>query len=167
MGQLARLRGQITGAKRRCGEAAVALRTDGRTFTPFCFGELAHADALAGDGESSRERLAEAERQRAPGFGLFNYWIDLARPWVLACGGDVAAAVDHALDTASRAHDAGLVGFEIIAAHDALRLGAAERATDRLQAAAARAEGPYPAVCAEHAAAARPPAVALAGANRE
>lgn len=153
MAQVARVRGRVTEATRRSREALVALGSTAPTFRPCCLGELAHAEALAGDVLTSRRDLAEAEEQPSPGFGIFDYWVDFARTWVLACGGDVPAAVAQTMETADRAHEAGLTAFAVIAAHDAVRLGAADVAADRLLDATGRAEGPYPATCAAHLAA--------------
>lgn len=155
-GHLARARGRIREAHRWCREALVALEQDSTVaaFAPACLGDLAHAAAIGADPLGATKTLAEARRRRMPAVALFNNWIDIAQPWVIAASGDLPRAVEHAISTADRTGDAGLCGFQVISLHDAARLGAADAVADRLQRAAESAEGPLPRLCAEHARAA-------------
>lgn len=155
-GQTARYRGRVATAHRRCREAVALLRQPGTAFgfLPACLGELAHTAALDGDPVRAVAALEEAEAARSPSMELFNSWIDVARPWVRAVDGDLPGAVAAALDGAARAQDAGLVGFEVVSLHDAVRLGAADDVVVPLRAAARSAEGPFAPLCADHARAA-------------
>lgn len=100
--------------------------------------ELAHTADLDDDPVQAVTALAEAEAARSPSMELFNSWIDVAPPWVRAVDGDLPGAVAAALDGAARAQDAGLVGFEVVSLHDAVRLGAADDVVVPLRAAASQ-----------------------------
>lgn len=154
LAQAARCRGRLLDARRRAGEAVALMRRRPNAamgFAPPALGELAHALALTGESADAARVLSEADRVRSPSMGYFNYLIDLARPWVLACAGDRAQAVHHALLTAERARAGGLVAYEVLALHDAVRLGSAGAAAAPLRRAADAAEGDFAQLCAEHA----------------
>lgn len=137
--QVARLRGRVRTAARWAREG---LRFSGdwgnsghRQHAPFrhhVLGELAHAEALAGRAGAALAALHEADHRRPPSEALLQPWVELARPWVAAATGDLAGAGQLAAAAAeyARAHHA--ASFEAFALHDAVRLGAAETAVDRL-----------------------------------
>jgi DNA-binding CsgD family transcriptional regulator len=102
-------------------------------FRGYVVGELAHAQALAGNTEAAAAALGEADRMRSPAEALLQPWVELARPWVAASTGDTGEGVRLAIDAARFARDQDAPGFEAFALHDAARLGAADLVADRLQ----------------------------------
>ncbi|MGV9382945.1 LuxR C-terminal-related transcriptional regulator [Nonomuraea sp. NPDC003707] len=149
-GRVARLQGRPAEAVRLCRQAAVRLR--GRTLHGgLCLAELAHAYALTGDVAAVR-----ATTELAGELGLrvghqVEFAFRLARPWALAADGDLAGAVEAALETADAAGE--LRAYELYALHDAVRLGASGLVADRLARLAASVEGDLAPILARHAAA--------------
>ncbi|MCX2185789.1 LuxR C-terminal-related transcriptional regulator [Streptomyces sp. SKN60] len=130
--------------------------------------EVAITAALAGDADTAVAALESAE-QSAP-LVVLGFGADLARPWVAAARGEPGRAAEFALDGARRMREAGAYSQEVVALHDAVRLGAAgsvagpaagsaarSRAgsvADRLAELAGTCQGEFVAVAAAHAAAA-------------
>jgi DNA-binding CsgD family transcriptional regulator len=153
-GQICRMRGQVGAAIRWCRDAVAGYGDNPAGFPGLCFGELAHALALAGDVPAAEEALAEAERRARRTYLAPDFPAVLARPWVAAARGDVDRAVELASEAAARARALGLTAFEMFALHDAVRLGAADRPADRLAVLAGQADGALAPLFARHAAAA-------------
>ncbi|MEV0406082.1 LuxR C-terminal-related transcriptional regulator [Actinoallomurus sp. NPDC050550] len=151
-GQISRMRGDVGAAARWCRDAVARFGDAPAGFAGLCFGELAHATALAGDVPAAEEALAEAERRTLPTYLAPDFPAVLARPWIPAARGDVGQAVEVALYGAARARSLGLTAFEMFALHDVVRLGAADRAADRLAAVAGQADGALAPLFARHAA---------------
>lgn len=137
--QVARLRGRVRTAARWAREgrrlSGNQSQSGNRRHVPFrhhVLGELAHAEALAGRGVAALAAVHEADDRPPPSEVLLQPWVELARPWVAVAAGDQAGAVRLAAAAAeyARAHHA--AGFEAFALHDAVRLGAARTAVDRL-----------------------------------
>jgi DNA-binding CsgD family transcriptional regulator len=76
---------------------------------------------------------------------------DLARPWVLAAGGRFTSAAREAVDVGRRAGERGLLGLEVLACHDAVRLGGAPQVADRLEELVALCQGALVRVAARQA----------------
>ncbi|MBC6462225.1 helix-turn-helix transcriptional regulator [Actinomadura sp. HBU206391] len=175
-GQISRLRGSIGDALAWSRDGAGRLPAGPVGFAGLCLGELAHAAALTGDVVEARRALDAADERTLPAFRAIDFTVELARPWVLAAGGDLTGAVAAALAAADRAAEHGLRGYEMYALHDAVRLGAAVRTADgvaetiadRLDRLADEMDGPLPPVLARHAAAAlvRDPAALSAAAKQ-
>ncbi|WP_188190405.1 hypothetical protein [Nonomuraea sp. SYSU D8015] len=131
VGQVARLCGRT--------EDAVRLLMEGRRLGSAVPGlefliaaELSHAAALTGNRELAGRSHAEAAAARRRGLAVFELWGDLATTRVTLLDGGVRAAVEQALDCAARARACRAVGYELIALHDVVRLGAAPAVADRL-----------------------------------
>ncbi|MFD1118609.1 AAA family ATPase, partial [Sphaerisporangium aureirubrum] len=128
-GQLATARGRVETALGVLHDAAhhpTALTVGG------CMGAYAAAQTLLGDAAGAQGTLEEAlGRNRATWTG-FTRWVSLTRVWIAAAYGDTGAAVELALAFAEECRAAGLPGFEFVALHDAVRLGGAAHAVDRL-----------------------------------
>jgi DNA-binding NarL/FixJ family response regulator len=128
-GQLATARGRVETALGVLHDAAhhpTALTVGG------CRGAYAAAQALLGDAAGARGTLEEAlGRNRATWTG-FTRWVSLTRVWIAAAYGETGAAVELALSFAEECRADGLPGFEFVALHDAVRLGGAAHAVDRL-----------------------------------
>jgi DNA-binding CsgD family transcriptional regulator len=149
---VSRLRGELAEAVRWCREDTVRLRAR----TPYlgrCLGELAHAAALLGELPTARRALAEAE-QLADRWAFTRQPVLLARAWVAAAEGDLDTAATEAIAAADDAEKHGMSGHLMFALHDAVRLGAAPLAADRLSALADRMDGELVGLCARHATAA-------------
>ncbi|MGH3903022.1 MAG: LuxR C-terminal-related transcriptional regulator [Pseudonocardiaceae bacterium] len=156
--QVARLRGRVRTAARWAREG---LRLGGnqgnRRHAPFLhhvFGELAHAEALAGRGVAALAAVQEADDRPPASETLLQPWVELARPWIAVAAGDQAGAMRLAAAAAeyARAHHA--AGFEAFALHDTVRLGAARTAVDRLDELAETLDSDLVQVFATHARAA-------------
>jgi DNA-binding CsgD family transcriptional regulator len=132
--EVARLRGQVRTSARWAREGARMYARQARSFfRSYVVGELAHAEALAGNGPAAAAALAEADRTRYHSEEVMRPWIELARPWVCVANGDRSRGVELALTAAADARDRQEAGFEAFALHDAARLGAARAVTDRLR----------------------------------
>ncbi|MEV6955728.1 LuxR C-terminal-related transcriptional regulator [Streptomyces sp. NPDC051183] len=135
--------------------AGIAARGPGYYDTSH-LGGAAHAAALAGDAARAESHLAAADRGSAAVPVVFDQWTELARPWVAAAGGRVTRAVELARGVADGARAAALPGFELLALHDAARLGGtggARSVAARMREVAAAHQGALAAVCAAHVAA--------------
>ncbi|MFG6201869.1 LuxR C-terminal-related transcriptional regulator [Nonomuraea sp. JJY05] len=149
-GRMARLQGRAAEAVRLCRQAAVRLR--GRTLHGgLCLAELAHAYALTGDVAAVRTTTELAGELGLRVGHEVEFAFRLARPWALAAEGDLAGAVEAALETADAAGD--LPTYELYALHDVVRLGASGLVADRLARLAGSVEGDLAPLLARHAAA--------------
>ncbi|MFY1690306.1 LuxR C-terminal-related transcriptional regulator [Plantactinospora sp. WMMB782] len=131
-GLVARMRGRLREEISWSREGVSIARQYGpSSMLAVLLGLMAHGHALTGDTEAAGENLAEVDRLPAASMRLLTPWIELARTWVAAAQhGD---GVPLAQRAARLARSAGAVGFEALALHDVVRLGAAERAADRLR----------------------------------
>lgn len=153
--QVARLRGRVRTAARwaREGHCLYGHRPES-FFRNHVLGELAHAEALAGNAAAALAAVTEADRRPAPSEALLQPWIELARPWVAVAAGDPARAVELAFAAARFAHDQDAAGFEAFALHDAVRLEAGHPEVERLYELAGITDSDLVRAFAEHAAAA-------------
>ncbi|TDP89968.1 helix-turn-helix transcriptional regulator [Labedaea rhizosphaerae] len=147
--QTLRMRGQLT---------AAAIATAGahpEHTRASCLAERAHALALAGRAEPAREALTHAHHVQSNRFVVSEQqWIALAERWVRVAEGAIDEAVELALAHADRCRSSRLSGFEAVALHDVVRLGAPERACERIVQLTAEVEGRLTAAYAQHAEAA-------------
>jgi DNA-binding CsgD family transcriptional regulator len=154
-GQAARLRGQVRDALRWLREG---WRQSGHdepgAFASLCAAELAHAAALTGDHDLAERALADAQARPRASQAVFDPWLGIAATWVAATRGATGQAAELALAGARRTREGGALGYEPIALHDAVRLGAARLVVDRLGELATVAEGQLVGVYAAHALAA-------------
>lgn len=149
-----RLCGDATAARRACTRA-VEINPPGRAvFGPAFSGELAHCAALCGDPAAARSALQLAEGHRCDAVRMAEYHIDLAAAPVAAAEGDLDRAVDLAVETAARARAGAAFAIEMLALHDAVRFGGADRVVCRLRELGTQVEGQLAPVIAAHAAAA-------------
>jgi DNA-binding CsgD family transcriptional regulator len=118
------------------------------------FAELAHAESLCGRSGPARAALLEAERSKRKSIRVFDLYLELARPWVAAAGGDLQAAVQIALGVSSFAQQAGALATEMEARLDLIRLGSVRPAVDRLGVIAEQLGSPISRVVADYALAA-------------
>ncbi|MFC5753969.1 AAA family ATPase [Actinomadura rugatobispora] len=112
---------------------------------------LAYAASVAGDAATATTAVRKAQRRRIPGGRIFHFRADLGRAWIRAASGDVAGAAAIALDAATRFEERTLRPYAMFALHDAVRLGAAAQARDRLADLAEHTDGPLVRLCARHA----------------
>ncbi|MFI6322989.1 LuxR C-terminal-related transcriptional regulator [Nonomuraea sp. NPDC050556] len=142
---LARMRGEVTKARTALHRAEVSGAPG--QYQAQVWVELAHASALAGDANTTME---PGGAQVPPVTARFNE--DLVRPWVAAARGEGAPA-ELAIAAADRMREYGALSQEVIARHDAVRLGAAPLVADRLAELADECQGWYAEAAAAHAAA--------------
>jgi DNA-binding NarL/FixJ family response regulator len=160
-----RQHGDVAGALRAAREAAQISHSG--HFAELCQAELAHAAALAGDLVTARAALAAATAAARKSTGLHAYWTDLARARLVAAEEGPAAAVWCTLDVAAAARADGMPTIELIALHEALRLGHdAAVVVHRLEALPSDVDGEFAPACAAHAAAGRDAHALLAVADR-
>jgi ATP/maltotriose-dependent transcriptional regulator MalT len=133
--QAARMQGRVQAALGWLREALglCRRRIEGSHYLAFLvLGELAHAEALAGNAAAAEAALREADDIRHPGMQHLRFWVELARPWVAVAGGDRQRGIELALGVAALARECSAQGFEAMALHDVVRLGAAPKVTSRL-----------------------------------
>jgi DNA-binding NarL/FixJ family response regulator len=152
--QVARLRGRVHAAARwaREGRRVHAYLPDA-PFRNHVLAELACAEALAGHRTAAVGALQAAQRSPAVSELFLQPWVDLARPWVAVVTGDRGHAMDLAIEAARSAREREAPCFEAFALHDAVRLGAAEQAVDRLHELVDMVDSDLVRTFAEHAAA--------------
>ncbi len=132
-GVVARMRGQLREEIQWCREGISIAREHGPGgVLAVLLGLMAHGQALTGETHAASQTLAEADRLASGSMRVLAPWTELARTWVFAAqSGD---AVPLAQQAARLARETGAAGFEALALHDVVRLGAPERAADRLRA---------------------------------
>lgn len=134
--QAARMQGHVQEALRWLREGLGIHRRQGATgfsFVSLLLGELAYAEALAGNAAAAAAALAEADQTRRRSREAFRLWMELARPWVAVSGGDRQRGLKLALEVAALARDRGAQVFEAMALHDVVRLDAPGKVVGRLQ----------------------------------
>jgi DNA-binding CsgD family transcriptional regulator len=153
--QVARLRGRVRTASRWAREGHRLYGHQPESFfRNHVLGELAHAEALAGNAAAASAAATEADRRPAPSEALLQPWIELARPWVAVAAGDPARAVELASAAAGYARGQEAAGFEAFALHDAVRLETTHPEVERLYELAGIVDSDLVRAFAEHAAAA-------------
>ena len=148
------VRGQLAGARGAMIEASVWLHEAIATLggpTPLHpyqgsiaragLDALARVTALTADLAGAQAALAQAAALAGPAMRLFDTWPGPTHAWIAAARGEIPAAVDLALSTAAEARQRGQPGCELIALHDAARLGAPARVASRLAELAAVVQG--------------------------
>ncbi len=130
---------------------ACTVLAAGRIFAGLANAERAHVAALAGDSNDAQLAMGEADRLQANTMAVLYPWLEHARCWVRASGGDVRGAANQSLELADRLRSDGFLGHELIALHDVARLGQAALVVDRLGELVGQVEGPLPAIMADHA----------------
>ena len=158
------VRGQLAGARGAMAEAAVWLReavTILRRSAPLHpyqgsiaragFDNLALVSALTADLAGAQAALDQAEALAGPPMRLFDTWPGPVRAWVAAARGEIQAAVELALSTAAEARRRGQPGCELIALHDAARLGAAAHVAKRAGELKAMVQGDLASLFVRHA----------------
>jgi DNA-binding CsgD family transcriptional regulator/tetratricopeptide (TPR) repeat protein len=152
LGRALLARGRVRGARRQLREAAALLReTDAGRILSWCLGTLAQAAAMAGDVPAAEEALREVAEQ---GRGAMRVWaveLALGATWAAAARGEHSSARTQALAAADLAASAGQQSTELLALHDAARLGEAAAVEARLSGLAGRVEGRLAPVVAAHA----------------
>jgi len=165
------VRGQLAGARGAMTEASVWLREavtipgGPAPLHPYQgsiaragFDMLALVSALTANPAGAQAALDQAEALAGPPMPLFDTWPGPVRAWVAAARGEIPAAVDLALSTAAEARRRGQPGCELIALHDAARLGAAAQVATRAGELKAIVQGDLASLFVRH-------AHALVGAN--
>ena len=142
LGQVALNRGRVRTAARWFREGSALSRTvSPLDQLPCCLVSLSIAAAQAGDADTAKAALAEAEeivRSRNP-FSDPN--LMLARAWTAAVYGETSRATKLALEAGDTAWAGGRPGLAVCAFHDAARLGAVADALGRMSIVAAAVEG--------------------------
>jgi DNA-binding CsgD family transcriptional regulator len=138
---------------RRQRKACADLATS-RVFAGLANAERAHTAALSGHVREAQEAMAEADRLHEETMAVLYPWLEHARCWVQASLGEVERAAEMALELAARLRGDSLTAHEVIALHDAARLGRAEAAVDRLSEITLLVDGPVAPCMAAHASAA-------------
>lgn len=154
-GSLALARGHAATLRGQLGAALLILHSPANHDTALtvggCMGAYAAVQALRGEALAARQTLeASLERNRATWTG-FMRWVTLTRVWIAAASGDVARAVELAEAAAAECRESGLAGFEMVALHDLVRLGAPATAVRRLEELRSVQDGPRVRLAARHA----------------
>lgn len=133
-------------------EAADNLRRGGAvaSMAGLIYGGLCTSLLAAGDLDGAEQAWADGERT-LPGLDAADA-LDLlvARPWLLACRGELTAAREAALSSARRWRASGALHYALVSLHDAARLGAARAAAVACDEVAAACDGPWSQAAAAH-----------------
>lgn len=128
LGQLDMDRGLLASAARRLREAAAYLRErDLFGYLPYVLASLTTCMAQQGIAEDVPE-----EDEVEAGARYFDAEIQVAEGWRLAASGWPEAGIEVMTAAAEAARAAGLLGYEVNALHEAVRLGAPARVVARL-----------------------------------
>jgi DNA-binding CsgD family transcriptional regulator len=157
LGETGRAGGQLTAALRWFREAASLVRGDDFRH-PYCsflgrmvFSCYARAAAQAGDVAEAQAALAGADALAGPSTAVMDAFFGPIHAWVAAAMGEITTGIELALKAADVERHRGNAGFEIIALHDVVRLGAPTRVVDRLTELATLVEGRLAPLYAAHA----------------
>jgi DNA-binding CsgD family transcriptional regulator len=163
LGEAIRARGELTAALRWFREAAALVRGDDfrHPYYSFAgrlvFGCHARAAAQAGELAEAQAALADADALAGPSTAVMDAFFGPIHAWVAVARGEVTTGIELAMKTADVERHRGNAGFEIMALHDVVRLGAPGRVATRLTELATVVEGRLAPLYAAHAAAlARP-----------
>jgi ATP/maltotriose-dependent transcriptional regulator MalT len=152
-GMSALYRGRARTAVDWLRESAAGMRPIARWRLPFVLVQLTEACALTGDVEGSISASEEADELVA-NHAAFDGLARRARGWVAFARGQQNAAIDLLLGAAEWSSPRGQRTAELYALHDAVRLGAAKQAAQRLYDVASSSEGRWAPQFAAHAIAA-------------
>jgi DNA-binding CsgD family transcriptional regulator len=158
-GEADRARGELTAALRWFREAAALVRGNDFHYPYFSFighrvlGCYARAAAQAGEAAEAQAALADADALARPSTAAMDSFFGPIHSWVAVARGEVTAGIELALKSADVERHRGNAGFEIIALHDVVRLGAPARVVGRLAELATVVEGRLAPLYAAHAAA--------------
>jgi DNA-binding CsgD family transcriptional regulator len=157
LAQAARMQGRPVTARRILREGLSRYRRHefGWYQVPaFLLGELAHVEALLGEGAAAESALREALESPRRSVAVFDIWADLARPWTMVAAGDRIGAVEVTGEMALKARHASARGVEGATLHDLVRLGSPATAVDRLDQLRGEVRGGFIQAAAMHARAA-------------
>jgi DNA-binding CsgD family transcriptional regulator len=152
-GMSALYRGRARTAVDRLTESAAGMRPIARWRLPFVLVQLTEACALIGDVEGAC-RASEQADELVAHHAIFDGLARRARGWMALARGQQNAAIDLLLEAAEWSGPRGQRTAELLALHDAVRLGAADQATPRLCDVASSSEGRWAPRFAAHAIAA-------------
>lgn len=148
-GMVARAQGRVHFAARRLREALTLPEGEGLSCLKTVWtAELATVTAMAGDCAQARARLAQAEAYDTHHIAAVRPWVELARAWSHAAGGELAPAVGSVRLAAELSGQQGNRACEALALYDAARLGAAGAVRARLADLARAVDGEAVAVMA-------------------
>jgi DNA-binding CsgD family transcriptional regulator/type II secretory pathway predicted ATPase ExeA len=150
--QLARFAGRLDDADRFLREAEALHQrrsTVGRVYWRLLEGERAWITAMTGD----RDAVREPRSPEWPAGGVFGLWAGLAEPWLTAARGAAAQAREQAVTFAEQLRESGAHALEVLARHDAHRLGSPDQRQRLHELAESDTNGPAP-LYARHAGAA-------------
>ena len=134
--------GRVQTAARFAREAAVIFGELDHPGARWGYGIVALSAGQAGAADIAEEALADLDAEPDTPLRLMDTEIDRARAWAAAARGDLPHARVELLTAADRAHADGLHALEAAALHDLTRLGGAHESAGRLDAIAARVDGP-------------------------
>jgi DNA-binding CsgD family transcriptional regulator len=143
-----RLRGRTSAAETMLREAAHELEHKALDYQlRWTLAQIAIAAALHGDVVAAEAAWTEADQGFGPwGTSNFDFHAELAAIWVKVAQGDLASALSTALRLADQHAARGWLLAEMLALHEACRLGATELA-ERLATVAGRVDGPWALAC--------------------
>lgn len=156
LGWAALTRGRLDEAGRRFREATTMMGAPHAGNRAHALLGMAEMLAQTGDADGARLALGEALPAAESAALLMLRW-EISAAWVDAAGGSTRDALDRLGRAAEQSRRQGLVAYEMLALHAAVRLGSAAP-LERLQALAGWVEGPLVQLMAAHARALSDPA---------
>src|SRR5579859_2938984 len=147
-------KGRLTAARDALREAVTLLaERDYYQFSRYVLAELAGVAAQLGDAEAARDWMSRSDGLRTDANRMFEPSVELRRAWMMAAGGELAAAARQARCAADLARATGQYAIEAEALYDIARLAHAPAAVRRLTALADTLDGALAPVLADAAAA--------------
>lgn len=157
LGQAALLTGRVKTAIERLTESTALLREHDRNgFLPWTLSQLLNALVLAGELSAAEAAFEEAESLRTSSIRLFICEYELARAWLTASKGEISSARAIAIAAADAAAADGALAYELMALHDAARLGGARQVGQRVKFLATKVDGDLAQAWTAHVAALQP-----------
>lgn len=154
-GSLALARGHAATLRGQLGAALLILHAPANHETALtvggCMGAYAAVQALRGEAMAAKQTLDDSQARNRATWTGFMRWVTLTRVWIAAAAGDLSRAVELARAAAAECRESGLAGFEMVALHDLVRLGAPASAVRRLEELRSVQDGPRVRLAALHA----------------
>lgn len=152
LGVILRAQGRAHSASRLLTQCVALLREANVIGQLHVFmAEMAHSLALQGDHAGAQRALHEAETMGPRSGDFLEGWILLSRTWIIVAGGEISRAATQALTTAEELGAMNMRSQQVLALHDAARLGEASRAAEPLSLLSESCDGPLIPTLARHA----------------
>ncbi|MCD2194785.1 LuxR C-terminal-related transcriptional regulator [Actinomycetospora endophytica] len=128
-GRMARSAGRVRAALRAFAGALPTFPGAGGGYGSWLAAMVTQCHGMLGDARAARVALDDAEARRHPRIPLLDVELELARAWTAAASGNQRTAIETCRRAAARCRQTGVLAFEIVLRHTAVRFGDREQAT--------------------------------------